>query len=114
MATTQATRFAAREVRGVDDAGRPETITISIDWCAGGSWRVCRVVNAHQRDCATALHRDELVFEGYEMVDALEAANDALASDLEVSRADGRAQDVPAFREPELRSKLERWFFDHR
>jgi hypothetical protein len=112
MATTQATRFATREVRGVDDAGRAETITIWVEWCAGGSWRVCRVVNAEQRESLASVHADEIVFEGYEMGDALEAANEALECDLEVSRADGRNEDVDPFREPELRRRLERWFFD--
>ena len=48
------------------------------------------------------------------MGDALEAANEALAADLEVSRADGLNEAVRPFAEEELKAKLERWFFDHR
>ena len=47
------------------------------------------------------------------MGDALEAANDALTTDLEVSRADGMNEHVRPFEEDELRRRLERWFFDH-
>src|ERR671934_10719 len=42
-----------------------------------------------------------------------ENASDALAADLEVSRDDGRVQDVKPFAEPELLQPLERWFFGH-
>jgi hypothetical protein len=51
------------------------------------------------------------VFEGYEMGDALEAANGALAADLDVCREEGRAQEIPEFGDQELLEPLERWFF---
>jgi hypothetical protein len=47
------------------------------------------------------------------MGDALEAANEALTTDLAVSAADGRNENVRPFEEDELRRRLERWFFDH-
>ena len=51
MATTdQGTRFAWRVVHGIDDAGRPETITLWIDWRSGGVWGVGRAVNVEQRE----------------------------------------------------------------
>jgi hypothetical protein len=51
------------------------------------------------------------VFEGYEMGDALEAANHALSADLDVSREEGRPQSVEPFHDQELLEPLERWFF---
>ncbi|HVI35692.1 MAG TPA: hypothetical protein VM684_05645, partial [Gaiellales bacterium] len=58
-----------------------------------------------------AVHADDYVFEGFEMGDALEAANEALQADLDVSRDEGRSQSVERFQERELLEPLERWFF---
>ena len=58
-----------------------------------------------------AVHADDYVFEGFEMGDALEAANEALQADLDVSRDEGRPQSVEPFQERELLEPLERWFF---
>ena len=60
-----------------------------------------------------AVHQDDYVFEGYEMGDAVVAANDALTSDLEISRSDGVEQQVTPFTDGELKGPLERWFFGH-
>jgi hypothetical protein len=59
------------------------------------------------------VHRDDYVFEGYEMGDALEAANAALDAELEVSRGEGRTQTVSQFSVDDLLRPLERWFFGH-
>jgi hypothetical protein len=56
---------------------------------------------------------DDYVFEGYEMGDAVEAANAALDSDLDVSAEEGNPQEVEPFSEDELLVPLERWFFGH-
>jgi hypothetical protein len=45
------------------------------------------------------------------MGDALEAANEALNADVDVSREQGRPQSVEVFHEQELLEPLERWFF---
>ena len=58
-----------------------------------------------------AVHPDDYVFEGYEMDDAVDAANEALRVDLEVCRSEGRDQDVGVFTTTELLPQLERWFF---
>ncbi|HEY0386965.1 MAG TPA: hypothetical protein VGC71_00860 [Gaiellales bacterium] len=103
-------RFAEREVHGVGDDGGRELITIWIERRPGAVWAVGRAVDVQER-ADGAVREDDLVFEGYEMGDALEAANDALSSDLEISRRDGRSQDVEPFHERELLEPLERWFF---
>jgi hypothetical protein len=106
-------RFAERTLHGIDDSGRTETISLWIDWLAGGRWGVGRAVNVAHRENPGLAREDDWLFRGYEMGDALEAANDALTTDLEVSRADGMNEHVRAFGEDELRRRLERWFFDH-
>jgi len=104
--------FARREVRGLGDDGGQEIVTIWIERRPGAVWAVGRAVSLSER-ADGAVRADDYVFEGFEMGDALEAANDALASDLEVSRGDGRAQKVDPFAEAELLQPLERWFFGH-
>jgi hypothetical protein len=104
--------FAQRSVQGVGEDGAAERITVWIERKPGAVWAVGRAVDLAQRTNG-AIRDDDYVFEGFEMGDALEAANDALASDLEVSRGDGRAQDVDPFAEAELLQPLERWFFGH-
>ena len=104
--------FAQRSVQGVGEDGAAERITIWIERKPGAVWAVGRAVDLAQRTNG-AIRDDDYVFEGFEMGDALEAANDALASDLEVSRGDGRTQKVDPFAEAELLQPLERWFFGH-
>ena len=53
------------------------------------------------------------MFEGYELGDALESANNALFDDLQVSAEEGVNEDVKPFAEEELLKPLERWFFGH-
>ncbi len=71
------------------------------------------VVNRALRENPLIAREDDWLFRGYEMGDALAIANEALTTDLEVSRADGLNEDVRPFDEDELRRRLERWFFDH-
>jgi len=105
-------RFAERSVEGRDDRGEVELVTIWIDR-ESALWRVCRAVNLRERNTAEPRPED-VVFEGYEMGDALEAANTALDGDLAASADnDDHNRDVLPFAEPELQKKLERWFFDH-
>ena len=104
--------FAQRSVQGVGDDGAAERITIWIERKPGAVWAVGRAVDLAQRTNG-AIRDDDYLFEGFEMGDALEAANDALTSDLEVSREDGRTQDVAPFADAELLAPLERWFFGH-
>jgi hypothetical protein len=105
-------RFAERELRGVDDGGAPETVTIWIERKPGAVWAVGRAVNLAARS-SFAPRPDEYLFEGFELEDALEAANDCLEDDVRVSEGDGRNQKVRPFTRDELLKPLERWFFGH-
>jgi len=104
--------FATRTVQGVADDGAREVVTLWIERKPGALWAVGRAVDLAER-ADGAIHPDDFVFEGFEMGDALAAANEALTSDLEVSRAEGSAQDVEPFTDAELLEPLERWFFGH-
>jgi hypothetical protein len=103
-------RFAERIVHGVDDAGAAETIVLWIERKEGALWAVGRAVNPENRSTAEP-RRDDYLFEGYELDDALEAANGALEDDLSVSERDGRAEKLRPFTRGELLKPLERWFF---
>jgi hypothetical protein len=103
-------RFAERVVHGVDDAGAAETIVIWIERKQGAIWGVGRAVNPENRPSDEPRQHDYL-FEGYELEDALDAANAALEDDLTVSESDGRPEHLKPFTRRELLKPLERWFF---
>jgi len=103
-------RFAERSVRGVDEDGREERITIWIERKAGGVWAVGRVVNVHLRSTDEP-RADDYLFEGFELDDCLEAANGCLQDDERVSEQDGQRERVPDFTREEILKPLERWFF---
>ena len=84
---------------------------IWIERKAGAVWAVGRAVNPQHRP-SDAPRKDDYVFEGYELEDALRAANDCLEDDLDVSEKDGKAQRVRPFTREELLKPLERWFFN--
>jgi hypothetical protein len=106
-------RFAERVVHGVDDAGAAETVLIWIERKQGALWAVGRAVNPEERPSEEG-RRDDYLFEGYELDDALEAANGALEDDLSVSERDGRPEHLGPFTRGELLKPLERWFFGRR
>jgi hypothetical protein len=105
-----ADRFAERVVNGVDDQGAEERIVAWIERLPGGLWGVGRAVNPQHRR-SDEPRRDDYVFEGYELGDALEQANAVLEDDLRVSEEDGRPQHLRPFTRKELLRPLERWFF---
>jgi hypothetical protein len=104
--------FAQRVVEGVDDAGAPETIVIWIERKPGALWAVGRAVNPQHRRSEEP-RRDDYIFEGYELEDAIERANETLEDDAHVSADDGRPGDAEPFAREELLRPLERWFFGH-
>jgi hypothetical protein len=104
--------FAERTLTGLDDGGRREEVRIWIDWLPGGIWGVGRVVDLAARENPSLVREDDWVFRGYEMQDALQAANAALSADLDVSRELDEAFAAAPFSESELRPRLERWFHD--
>jgi hypothetical protein len=105
-------RIAERVVEGRDDAGADELIVIWIERRPGALWTVGRAVNPQLRDSVEP-RPDDFVWEGYELEDALEAANAALEDDCVVSEDDGWAGRVRPFRRDELTAPLERAFFGH-
>jgi hypothetical protein len=106
-------RFAERVVEGRDDSGAEERIEIWIERKEGGLWAVGRAVNPQHRP-SDEPRREDYVFEGYELQDALDAANEALEDDVSVSEGDGREERQQPFRRSELLGPLERWFFGRR
>jgi hypothetical protein len=107
---TTSGRFAERALQGFDDAGAEERIVLWIERRPGALWAVGRAVNPQHRS-SDEPRRDDYVFEGYELEDALEHANAALRDDLRVSELDRRPQSVEEFTREELLRPLERWFF---
>ncbi len=105
-------RFAERVFHGVGDDGSREEIVIWIERRPGALWAVGRAIDLRNRS-NPAPRADDFIFEGYEMIDALEAANNALSDDLEVSAEEGVKEDVRPFSDGELLKPLERWFFGH-
>ncbi len=106
----QAGRFAERVVDGVDDGGTPERVVIWIERKDGGVWAVGRAVNPQHRP-SDEPRAGDYVFEGYELQDALDAANETLEDDVSVAEGDGSTTRQPPFRRSEILGPLERWFF---
>ena len=111
--TSREGRFAERVVSGVDDAGVEERIVIWIERKPGGLWAVGRAVNPQHRR-SDEPRADDYLFEGYELEDALEHANEALEDDVRVSSDDGGLADAKPFVRSEILGPLERWFFGRR
>jgi hypothetical protein len=105
-------QFAERSLCGLDDAGQREEVRIWIAWLEGGIWGVGRAVDMGERENPGLVREDDWVFRGYEMQDALDAANAALSDDLEVAPGDGATATPAPFSDAELRPRLERWFLD--
>jgi hypothetical protein len=103
-------RFAERFLAGVDHTGQEEQIVIWIERKAGAVWAVGRAVNPQLRP-SDEPRKDDYLFEGFELEDALEAANGVLEDDVSVLEKDGRDSDAKPFVRKELLGPLERWFF---
>jgi len=103
-------RFAERLLEGFDDAGQPERVVIWIERKPGAVWAVGRAVNLNLRP-SDEPRREDYVFEGYELDDALEHANGVLEDDVSVLEQDGASVDARPFVRKELLGPLERWFF---
>ena len=107
------TRFAERVLHGIGDDGSREEIVIWIERRPGALWAVGRAIDPSNR-VTHKPRRDDYLFEGYEMGDALEVANNALRDDVEVSAEEGVNENVREFGEEDLLKPLERWFFGHK
>jgi hypothetical protein len=109
---SNAARFAERVLHGVDDDGGKLEIVIWVERRPGALWAVGRAINPRNRAVPEPLP-DDYVFQGYELGDALDAANGALRDDLAVSKGEGVNERVTEFAKEELLRPLERWFFGH-
>ena len=76
----------------------------------GALWAVGRAINPQLRR-SDEPRRDDYLFEGYELDDALQCANETLEDDLDVSERDGGAEHVRPFTREECLKPLEAWFF---
>jgi hypothetical protein len=112
-APATAGRFAERIVDGRDDGGSPERVVIWIERLPGAVWAVGRIVNPQHRETETPREHDWL-WQGHELDDCLEAANDALEDDAVVSEDDGGAAKVRPFVREDLLKPLEDVFFGRR
>ena len=102
-----------RELRGVDDAGREERVVIWLERKQGAVWAVGRAVNPQHRP-SDEPRQDDYLFEGYELGDALDAANGALEDDVRVLEDDGVDGRVKPFTRKKVLPVLERFFFGRR
>ena len=105
-----ASRFAERELHGFDETGDEERILVWIERQPGAMWAVGRAVNFHLRSTDEP-RRDDYVFQGYELQDAIDRANEILDDDVRVSEQDGRPEHIRPFTRKELLRSFERWFF---
>jgi hypothetical protein len=106
-------RCAERVLDGVDDVGRAERVVIWVERKPGALWAVGRAVNPQHRPSSES-RSDDYLFEGYELSDALEAANAALEDDVQVLEADGASERIKPFTRKEVLPVLERFFFGRR
>ena len=104
-------RYAERTLAGVDDVGAEERIVIWIERRPGAVWAVGRVVNPQLRE-SDEPRAEDVIFEGFELDDALDHANEALEDDVSVLEGDGRPADARPFTRKEVLPLLERWFFN--
>ena len=72
---------------------------------------VNRLPSPEQRSDDGGTRPEDVVFEGYELADALDHANDALEDDVRVLEEDGVALSAKPFTRREVLPFLERWFF---
>ena len=109
--TDRSARFAERVLNGVDDGGGAERVVIWLERRTGALWAVGRAVNPQHRP-SDAPRPDDYLFQGYELDDALNAANDAPEDDVRVLEQDGwEGGRVKPFTRDEVLKPLERWFF---
>ena len=104
-------RYAERTLAGVDDVGEEERVVIWIERRAGALWAEGRADNPQLRE-SDETRPEDVIFEGYELGDALKRANEALEDDVRVLEEDGLPADARPFTRKEVLPLLERWFFN--
>ena len=110
----QSSWYAVRTIpMPADDERGIDSILIWIERRDGGHWAVGRASDLAQRDYPEPRSHD-YVFEGYEIDDCLQAANEALEDDLSASEMDGIDPSVRPFTRRELQEPLNEWFWGRR
>lgn len=90
-----------------------ESILIWIERREDGSWSVGRASDLTQREHGEPREHD-YVFTGFEIDDALDAANGALEDDVVASEQDGISVDISPFLRRDLEDPLNDWFWGRR
>ncbi|MCZ4497232.1 MAG: hypothetical protein JWM25_1817 [Thermoleophilia bacterium] len=111
----QASWYATRTIP-MPDLGEQgiDSILIWIEHRKGdGAWAVGRASDLTQRSFAEPREHD-YIFTGFEIDDALDAANGALEDDLVVSEADGIRAEAAPFLRRDLEEPLNEWFWGRR
>lgn len=110
----RASWFATRTIPMPDSDERGiESILIWIERRDDGSWAVGRASDLTQREFAEPRAHD-YVFTGFEIDDALDAANGALEDDVVASEQDGIDVEVAPFLRRDLEEPLNDWFWGRR
>jgi hypothetical protein len=90
-----------------------QSILIWIERRDDGSWAVGRASDLTQRE-HSAPRASDFVFTGFDIDDALDAANGALEDDVVASEGDGIATRATPFLRRDLESPLNDWFWGRR
>ncbi|MBC7459732.1 MAG: hypothetical protein H7287_00065 [Thermoleophilia bacterium] len=113
--TVRANWYATRTIpMPADDERSIDSILIWIEHRSqDGSWAVGRASDLTQRDFASPRQND-YVFSGFEIDDAIDAANGALEDDLVASEQDGISAGAQPFLRRDLEEPLNEWFWGRR
>lgn len=107
--------YAVRTIHMPDDDERGiDSIRIWMERREGGEWAVGRASDLAQREYPEPRDTD-YVFSGFDLDDALQAANNALEDDVVASEMDGMTEEqVRPFTHKELEDPLNEWFWGRR
>lgn len=111
---TQSSWYATRTIPmpAADEEG-VEYVLVWIERREDGSWAVGRASDLTQRD-NTEPRPSDYVWDGFEIDDALDAANGALEDDLVASEHDGIRAEAQPFLRRDLENSLSDWFWGRR
>lgn len=110
----QGSWYATRTIPMPDaDERGVASILVWIERRDDGSWAVGRASDLTQRTYASPREHD-FVFVGFDLDDAVDAANGALEDDLVASEGDGISASAQPFLRRELETPLSEWFWGRR
>lgn len=106
--------YAVRELPIPDSDERGiDSVLIWIEHREGGEWAVGRADDVAQREFAAPRDHD-YVFRGFDLDDALAAANDVLEDEWQAAEMDGIERSVKPFTRREIEEPLSEWFWGRR